>query len=267
MDLAEYLVKPGKKVTVKDCATEYKGKLGKAEGKREFRKLVNRMQELQEVFYADGKHALLVVLQAMDAGGKDSTIRHVFGPLNPQGCNVVSFKAPNNEELSHDYLWRVHKNTPARGYITVFNRSHYEDVLIVKVKKFVPADTIERRYDHINAFEKMLSDEGTRIVKFFLNISSDYQKARFRRRLDKTEKNWKFNPEDLETRKDWDKYMKAFEDVLSRCSQKYAPWYVVPAETRWFRDLLVARVIVNILEDMALKFPKIDYDPASVVID
>jgi PPK2 family polyphosphate:nucleotide phosphotransferase len=267
IDTEEYRVKPGAKFDMKEAPVKYKGKIGKEEGEKEFDKLVLKLTDLQELLYADGKQSLLVVLQAMDAGGKDSTIQHVFGPINPQGCNIISFKGPNNEELSHDYLWRVHKNAPARGYMTVFNRSHYEDVLIVKVKKFAPKERIEARYEHINHFEKMLSDEGTRIVKFYLNISKDYQKERFERRLEKPEKNWKFNPEDLESRKDWDKYMDAFGDVFEKCSTKSSPWYVVPAETRWFRDLLVTRVLVDILEGMGLKYPVIDYDPASVKID
>src|SRR5690606_28398848 len=186
-------------------------------------------------------------------GGKDSTIRRVIGHLNPDGCRVISFKGPTERELKHDFLWRVHAHVPAKGFITVFNRSHYEDVLIARVKNLVPEKVWSKRYDHINHFEQLLLDEGTHIVKFFLHISKDYQKQRLQRRLEKPDKRWKFNPEDLEERKHWNDYQEAYVEALTRCNSAASPWYVVPAETRWFRDALVARVLREKLESMDLK--------------
>lgn len=263
----DYRVKPGDKADVRKRPTRYEGPIDKDEGREEFEKLSERMVELQEKLYAEGKRSLLVVLQAMDAAGKDSTVRHVFGPINPAGCRVTSFKAPSKEELGHDYLWRIHQHTPTDGNIAVFNRSHYEDVLIVRVKNFAPEKVWKRRYDHINAFEKRLVDEGTAVLKFMIHISKDYQKERLQRRLDRPDKHWKFNPEDLTERARWDDYMEAFNDALSKCSTKDAPWYVVPAERRWFRNLLIARVVVDTLEKMDPQMPEPDFDPASIVIE
>jgi PPK2 family polyphosphate:nucleotide phosphotransferase len=207
------------------------------------------------------------VFQAMDAAGKDSTTRRVFGPVNPQGCRVIGFKAPSSLELAHDYLWRIHQHVPQRGMISVFNRSHYEDVLIVRVRGLVADEVWRKRYDHINDFERMLADEGVTILKFFLHISRDYQKRRLQRRLDKPDKHWKFNPADLVSRAQWDDYRRAYEDALGRCSAAHAPWYVVPAENRAFRDLLVAQVVVDALEGLDMRYPEPDYDPAAVRIE
>jgi PPK2 family polyphosphate:nucleotide phosphotransferase len=262
----KYCVKADEKVKLHSIATGYKGDISKEEGIEGFKQLRDTLRDLQEVLYADAGQSLLIVFQAMDAGGKDSTIRHVIGPLNPQGCRVVSFKAPTTHELAHDFLWRIHGNVPPRGYIGVFNRSHYEDVLVVKVKKLVPEKLIEKRYDHINHFERLLYDEGMRIVKFYLHISKAYQKKRFLRRLEKPKKHWKFNPDDCKERQYWDNYMEAFEQVFCRCSTKYAPWYIIPAETRWFRDLIVAQVLVETLKNMDLRYPKPAFDPATIVI-
>lgn len=261
-----FRVAPGMGIKLSDYPTKENGGLTREVGKKALAKLIKRMQELQEVLYAEGKHSLLVVLQALDAGGKDSTIRNVFGPLNPQGCRVTGFKAPSSRELAHDYLWRVHGETPGRGEIRVFNRSHYEDVLIVRVKNFVPKARWKRRYEHINDFERLLADEGTTIRKFYLHISPEYQKERFKRRLDRPDKHWKFNPADLKERALWPDYQLAFEDALSKCSKADAPWYVVPAERRWFRNLLVARVIVEALEGLSMAYPEPDFDPKSIVI-
>jgi len=263
----DYRVTPGKKIDVRKLATRYEGPIDKEKGYAEFVALSQRLVALQERLYAEGKRSLLVVLQAMDAAGKDSTVRHVFGPVNPDGCQVTSFKSPSKDELAHDYLWRVHANTPADGNIGVFNRSHYEDVLIVKVKDWAPQELIEKRYGHINAFEQMLTDEGTTVVKFMIHISKDYQKERLQRRLDMPEKHWKFNPEDLAERAHWDEYMQAFSDTLERCSTKDSPWYVVPAERRWFRNLLITQVLVDILEEMDPQPPAPTFDPASIVIE
>jgi len=234
---------------------------GKKEAGRELRRLVKRASALQERLYAEGRQSLLVVLQAMDTGGKDSTIRAVTDGLNPQGCRVSSFKAPTPEELSHDFLWRVHAKVPARGTIGIFNRSHYEDVLVVRVHGWAPEDVIEARYGHINAFERLLHDSGTRVVKVMLHISKEYQRERLVRRLERPDKHWKFNPDDLKERALWADYMKAFEVALARCSPEDAPWYVVPAERRWFRNLVVARIMVDTLEDMNPDFPKPGFDP------
>lgn len=267
LDIKDYRIKEGEKVNLNKISTEYGGKISKDEGRELFDRQKDKLKELQEVLYADAGKALLVVFQAMDAGGKDSTIRHVIGPLNPAGCGVTSFKAPTSHELARDFLWRIHANIPPKGYIGVFNRSHYEDVLIVKVKKLAPEKIIEKRYDHINNFEKLLDDEGTRIVKFYLHISKAYQKQRFERRLERPDKHWKFNPDDLKERERWDDYMDAFETVFSRCSKKHAPWYIIPAETRWFRDLLVAEILLVTLKDMDLHYPEPDFDPARIKIE
>ncbi|MBC8105001.1 MAG: polyphosphate kinase 2 family protein, partial [Anaerolineae bacterium] len=201
------------------------------------------------------KYAVLVVLQAMDAGGKDGTIESIFSGVNPQGCQVTSFKAPSHLELSHDYLWRVHNACPARGMIGIFNRSHYEDVLVARVKKLVPKSVWSERYHHINEFERMLADEGTTIIKFYLHISKEEQNERMKARLSDRKKRWKFNPSDIIEGKSWDDYMEAFEDAMSECSTKYAPWYVVPADDKWYRNWVVSDVIVRTMKKMDLKYP------------
>lgn len=264
--LNEYRINPGSKVNLKDLATQDDGGIDKEEGRRELAKLQERMTELQEKLYAEARQAILVVFQAMDTGGKDSTIRSVMTPLNPFGVRVVAFKAPNDTELHHDFLWRIHENTPRFGHIHVFNRSHYEDVLIVRVKNLVPEKRWKARYEHINHFEKLLHDEGTRIVKFFLHITKEYQKERLLKRLANPAKHWKFNPDDLAERERWGDYQEAYEEALERCSTEHAPWYVIPGETRWYRDLLVARVLVETLESMDLKFPAPQFDPDKIVI-
>ncbi len=267
IDTEQYRVKPGTSVDLGKIATAHDGGLDADAAKQCFDEISDELDDLQELMYAQGKHALLVVLQAMDAGGKDSTIRKVFGPLNPQGVRVHSFKAPTKRELAQDYLWRVHQHTPRKGMIGVFNRSHYEDVLIVRVKGFAEEARWRKRYDHINAFEQLLVDEGTTVVKFYLHISKDYQKQRFERRLNRPDKHWKFNPADLAERARWDDYMAAFEDALGKCSHDQAPWYVVPAEKRWFRNLLIAQVVRDIMTGWDMKFPKIEFDPAQITID
>ncbi len=223
---------------------------------------LDQIDDLQERLYAEDKQSLLVVLQAMDGAGKDSTIRSVFGPLNPQGVRVASFKAPTKEELAHDFLWRIHKQAPEAGHIRVFNRSHYEDVLIVRVHGWAAPEIIERRYDHINHFEALLADRGTRILKLMLHVSPEYQLERMRRRLERPDKHWKFNPGDLEERKLWDDYMDVFEIALTRCSTDVAPWYVIPAEERWFRDLVVSQLVLETLQDMDPQYPEPGFDPA-----
>ena len=259
-------VTPGKKVDLAKIPTEADGGLTKDKAVDQLAKLTRRLAELQELLYAEGRHSLLVVLQAMDAGGKDSTIRNVFGPINPQGCRIASFKAPTDVELDHDFLWRIHQHTPRRGHIAVFNRSHYEDVLVARVKKLVPQSVWKKRFDHINAFEKLLHDEGTTIIKFYLHISKSYQKQRLQRRLDRPDKHWKFNPADLAERRRWPTYRKAFEDVFAQCSTPWAPWHIIPAERRWYRNLLVAQTVVTALESLKMTLPKPDFDPKKIKI-
>jgi PPK2 family polyphosphate:nucleotide phosphotransferase len=214
-----------------------------------------RIRELQERLYAEHQQSLLVVFQATDTGGKDSTIRRVFKGVNPQGVRVWSFKQPSQEALDHDFLWRIHKRTPAKGMINVFNRSQYEDVLIVRVKNLVPEDVWRGRYELINHFEQLLTENGTRVLKFFLNISKAEQKQRFQDRLDDPEKHWKFSKADLAERKLWDDYQKAYEAAIRQCSTQRAPWYAVPANHKWYRDLVVARAIRQTLEEMDPRYP------------
>ena len=257
-----YRIAPGASVDLAARPTADDGGLTKVAGQARLAEVLDQIDDLQERLYAESKQALLVVFQAMDAGGKDSTTSHVFGPINPQGVTVSSFKAPTARELAHDFLWRVHREVPAHGMIGVFNRSHYEDVLIVRVHGWAPPDVIERRYAHIRHFEALLADAGTRVVKVMLHISKDYQRDRFRRRLERPDKHWKFNPDDLTERDRWDDYMTAFEIALAETSTEQAPWYVVPAETRWYRDLVVAEIVREALEAMAPRYPAPAFDPA-----
>lgn len=226
------------------------------------------IDQLQDCLYAEGRRSLLVVLQGMDCSGKDGTVRAVFNTSGPIGVEVTPFKVPSEEERAHDFLWRVHKAVPRKGLIGIFNRSHYEDVLVVKVKKLASPQDIERRYDEINNFEKLLSDNGTRILKFMLHISKDEQAERLRERVTDPKKYWKFNPGDLADRKLWSQYMEAYETVLKRCSPSYAPWHVIPADRNWVRNAAIARIVRETLEDMAPKYPKPDgWDPKKVVIE
>jgi len=262
-----YRIEPGVVVRLDDWDPRDTGTFDKDTAKARMKQLNTRLEELQELLYAQGKHKLLVVLQATDTGGKDGTIRHVFEGTNPQGVKVASFKKPTSRELAHDYLWRVHANTPGSGEIVIFNRSHYEDILVVRVHGLVPAERWSRRYDHINAFEQMLADEGTTIVKFFLNISKEEQAERLQARLDNPTKHWKFSLGDLDERKRWDDYREAFEEMLSRTSTADAPWYVVPADRKWHRNLVVASVLVEALESLGMSYPEPEEDLGGVVID
>jgi PPK2 family polyphosphate:nucleotide phosphotransferase len=245
----------GTKVDLSDYDPDDKGGWEKLEARQQLQVNLSRMAELQEMLYAEGKHGLLIVLQAMDAGGKDSTIRHVMDGFNPQGCHVYPFGVPTKEELGHDFLWRIHQHTPRRGYVSIFNRSHYEDVLVVRVNELVPKSVWQKRYDHINAFERLLADSGTLILKFYLHISKDEQRERFEDRLNRKDKQWKFNPGDLDTRARWDDYMRAFEDAISACNTPWAPWYVVPANRKWYRNLVVSTVLIEALESLDLRYP------------
>ena len=237
------------------------------EAKAVLKKLQQKLNRHQEVLYAESRRSLLVVLQAMDTGGKDGTIRHVFEGVNPQGVRVASFKKPTSEELAHDFLWRVHKQTPDQGEIVIFNRSHYEDVLVVRVHNLAPEEVWSKRYEHINDFERLLVDEGTTILKFFLYIDLDEQKERFQARLDEPDKHWKFNPADLEERKLWPDYVRAYEDAISKTSTEWAPWTIVPANRKWYRNLVVGTVIVETLEGLNMQYPEVEFDPAEIRIE
>jgi|tagenome__1003787_1003787.scaffolds.fasta_scaffold20950836_3 PPK2 family polyphosphate:nucleotide phosphotransferase len=217
--------------------------------------LADELAPLQERLYAESRQSLLVVLQAMDAGGKDGAVKHVFSGTNPQGVRVTSFKQPTPEELAHDFLWRVHANVPPHGYIGIFNRSHYEDVVAVRIHELVDESVWRRRYRHINHFEALLHDAGVRVVKLFLHISRDEQAERLQARLDDPTKRWKFRRGDLADRERWDDYMTAYGEAIARTSTEHAPWYVVPADKKWFRDWAVSRIVIETLADMDPQFP------------
>jgi len=224
------------------------------------------IDSLQDRLYAEGKRALLVVLQGTDSAGKDGTIKHVFKETGSLGVVVTAFKKPSEEELAHDFLWRVHLAAPRRGFIGIFNRSHYEDVLVGRVRKLAPKDEIEKRYGQINAFEKILAENGTKVLKFMLHISKKEQRERLQARLDEPRSRWKFNPSDLEDRKLWDKFMAAYELALDRCSTDWAPWHVIPADHKWARNAAIAAIVRETLEEMNPQYPKPGWDPKSFVI-
>ncbi len=251
-------VRPGS--TVDLSAVDTRATPGWDEGKEEAAAVLaeerERIARLQDVLYAQDRHRLLVVLQAMDTGGKDGTIRHVFGAVDPIGVHVRSFKAPTSRELVHDYLWRVHAEVPARGELVVFNRSHYEDVLVVRVHGLVDDERAARRFGHIRDFERMLVDEGTTIVKVFLHISREEQAERLQARIDEPHKRWKFSHGDLEERAHWDRYQEVYAEAISATSTEVAPWYVVPADRKWYRNLAVSRIVAHTLEDLGMTYPQ-----------
>jgi PPK2 family polyphosphate:nucleotide phosphotransferase len=268
-ELAERLrLIPGKRVRLAKIDTDDTlGLPGKEESVKALEKHVERIAEIQERLYAEGKRALLVVFQALDAGGKDGTTRAVFRGVNPQGVRVVGFKAPSAEELAHDYLWRIHHAVPRRGEIGIFNRSHYEDVLVVRVDSLVPEDVWSARYDQINAFERHLVDNGTQILKFFLHISRDEQAERLRERVTDPAKRWKFSPDDLRKRVQWDDYQRAYEEALRRCTTEHAPWHVIPGDRNWVRNLAVSAIVRAKLEEMDPQYPQPKWDPATIVVE
>ncbi|MFQ5611774.1 MAG: polyphosphate kinase 2 family protein [Anaerolineae bacterium] len=250
-------ITPGQQVRLSNFDPDDSGPYSdKDKAREDLKKNVRRLTELQRVLWAEGKHALLIVLQAIDAGGKDGTIRHVMSGVNPQGVRVTSFKKPTEEELAHDFLWRVHKVVPRRGMIGIFNRSHYEDVLVVRVRNLAPPQVWQPRYEHINNFERLLAGSGVTIVKFYLHISKAEQKERFQARLDRPDKRWKFSVGDLDDRALWDDYRAAFEDALTKCSTPWAPWYVIPANKKWYRNLVVSQILVETLESLEMKYPQ-----------
>ena len=269
MKTSKFKVSPGKKVKLSDYQTDYSGDI---ESKKDAGKLlkanIKKMAELQDRLYAHDRYGLLIIFQAMDAAGKDSTIKHVMSGVNPQGTQVFSFKQPSAEELDHGYLWRVAKAVPERGRIGIYNRSHYEDVLVVRVhdliksqkipEKFIDNDIWKKRFSQIKNFEKYLYENGIITIKFFLHISKDEQKKRFLRRLDTPSKNWKFSAADLKEREYWEDYQKCYEEAISATSTDYAPWFITPADKKWFTRLVVSSAIINTLQDLNLRYPELD---------
>jgi PPK2 family polyphosphate:nucleotide phosphotransferase len=267
--MKRYRVKPGSQVDLSQWDPNDKSAFpgDKAEGRAQLLELNERLEALQELLYAEHKHKILIVLQAMDTGGKDGVIRHVFEGVNPQGVRVASFKVPTPIELDHDYLWRVHQQMPGKGEMVIFNRSHYEDVLVVRVHNLAPEAVWSRRYRQINEFERVLVEEGTTLLKFFLHIDLEEQKERMLARLDDPNKHWKFNPGDLNERKLWPDYMQAYQDAISQTSTARAPWYIVPANRKWYRNLVVGTIIVEALEALDMRYPEPNFDPAQISIE
>jgi PPK2 family polyphosphate:nucleotide phosphotransferase len=262
-----FLVKPGHKAKVHAIDPDSTAGFTKPVAERLLKESTEKLIRLQYLLYAENKHALLIIIQAMDAGGKDGTIRRVFAGVDPHGINVTSFKAPTFEELEHDFLWRIHKAVPMRGKIGVFNRSQYEDILVARVRTLVSKAVWSRRYKQINRFEQSLAESGVVILKFFLHISKDEQKERLEARLHDPKKNWKVNPADFEERKYWDDYMEAYEDAINRCNAEWAPWFIIPANKKWFRNLIVSEIITETLDGLKMKFPPPMYDLSKIKID
>jgi PPK2 family polyphosphate:nucleotide phosphotransferase len=258
MDIEKLIVPPGHKFSLGEYDPTHTFGVLKEHAEEELSHHIDKLQALHDLLYAENKRALLIVLQGMDAAGKDGTIRHVMSGVNPQGCGVTSFKEPSALELSHDFLWRVHAAVPARGAIGIFNRSHYEDVLIARVHRLVPKQVWSSRYDQINAFEKMLTQNGVHILKFFLHIGAGEQKKRLRERLNDPRKNWKASSADFRERRYWNRYRKAYEDALERCSTEWAPWYAIPSNYKWFRNYAVSEVVIRTLASLKMKYPKAD---------
>lgn len=265
--LSDFLVKRGKAVRLDKVAADYSGSLKKEQAVADLDNLHQKMASLQYRLHAEKKRALLIILQAMDAGGKDGTIRNVMHGFNPQSCEVKSFRVPTEEERAHDFLWRVHKEVPAKGEIGIFNRSHYGDVLVVRVHNIVPRSQWSKRYRHINDFELMLSQEGVKILKFYLHISKKEQKKRLEQRISDKTKHWKIDEADFEERRHWSKYITAYEQMLEKCNTAWAPWYVVPSDKKWYRNWLVAHIITRTMVEMKPQFPKNMIDTAKIVLD
>jgi PPK2 family polyphosphate:nucleotide phosphotransferase len=263
-----FAAKPGKKMSLSDWDPRDKSFFESREAaEASLEEDTRAIDHLQDRLFAEGKQSLLLIFQATDAAGKDATIRKVFGPVDPLGIRVHSFKKPTEQELAHDFLWRVHAKAPGKGEIAIFNRSHYEDVLVVRVHGWVDKTVIEARYDQINEFERLLAFYGTRIVKVFLHVSKEEQRERLQERIDIPKKNWKFNPGDLEERKLWDDYEEAFEQAIERCSTDWAPWYVIPADRNWCRNALAARLVRLTLEDMDPRYPEPEFDPGGITVE
>lgn len=257
MDYIErFQIPPGSKLKLKDFDPSFKaGHKSHESAAKEIDHYQKKLRGLQDLLYAERRSSLLICLQAMDTGGKDGTVNHVLGAMNPQGCRVVPFREPSPEELAHDFLWRAHKAAPARGEVVIFNRSHYEDVLIVRVHNLVPKSVWSRRYQQINGFEEELIAHGTHILKFFLHLSPQEQLKRFKQRLDDPEKQWKIEESDYKERAYWDKYVDAYQEAIARTSTAHAPWFIIPANHKWFRNLAVGRIVVEHLESLKMKYP------------
>ena len=261
------LMAPGKKTKLGDIdPDDTLGLKNDERSQKMLQNLIARLDDLQYLLYASKKYSLLIVLQGIDGAGKDGTIRHVMSGVNPQGCRVTSFKAPSAEEAAHDFLWRIHNAVPDRGEIGIFNRSHYEDVLVVRVHKLVPESVWSRRYKQINHFERVLAENNVKILKFYLHISREEQKKRFQQRLEDRTKWWKLSPNDFQERRYWNDYIDAYEDVLRYCSTPWAPWYIIPADKKWFRNLAVSNIVVKTLEDLNMKFPKPSFNVSRYVL-
>jgi PPK2 family polyphosphate:nucleotide phosphotransferase len=260
-------VEPGTRVRLADVDPAATHGYSKDSAAGELHKGLARLADLQDRLWAEAKHPVLIVLQGIDAAGKDGAVKHVMSAFNPMGCSVTSFKVPTPVEAAHDFLWRVHQRTPAKGEIAIFNRSHFEQVLVVRVHAFEPKKAWQRHYDQINAFERLLADEGTTILKFYLHIDRDEQKVRLQSRIDDPTKNWKFKLGDLAERKLWDDYMAAYEDALNRCSTGEAPWYVIPANRNWFRNLAIAEIVADTLDGLKPAYPPPSEDLSNVVIE
>lgn len=265
----QYLVKPRTKINLGEWSPNDKVHFvsGKQAAKFHLVKQNNELMALQNVLYAEHKHKILIVLQGMDTSGKDGTIKHVFRGVNPQGVKIANFKVPSKNELDHDYLWRVHKRVPGRGEIGIFNRSHYEDVLVVRVHKLVPKNVWSKRYSQINAFEKMLSEEGTVILKFFLHIDIDEQKERLQARLEDPNKQWKFRKGDLVDRKLWPEYINAYQEVLSKTSTVHAPWFIIPSNRKWYRNLIISSILLDTLNNLKMQYPEPSEDLTGILIE
>jgi PPK2 family polyphosphate:nucleotide phosphotransferase len=261
----KFLVEPGAKVRLAKIDASYTGKhASHKNAEPEIREHVERMDRLQYLLYADASQSLLIVLQGLDAAGKDGVIRHLFSGMNPQGTSVSGFKQPSKIELAHDFLWRAHIPAPGKGKVVIYNRSHYEDVLVVRVHKLVPHSVWSKRYDLINDFEKVLAQNGTHILKFYLHISPDEQLERFKQRLDDKSRHWKISESDYSERELWPKYVEAYEDAMARTSTKRAPWYIVPANHKWFRNLAVSQIIADTMDEMGMKLPPTRVDIADI---
>ncbi|MFC6633188.1 polyphosphate kinase 2 family protein [Microbulbifer taiwanensis] len=261
----QFRVKPGSRVQLSKIDTSFKGEHENHKSALpEIQQYDRKIRDLQYLMYAEQKHSLLICLQGRDAAGKDGTINHVLGAMNPQGCTVTGFKQPSAEEADHDFLWRCHKAVPRRGHVAIFNRSHYEDVLVQRVHKMVPRKVWSKRYEHINHFEKLLTDNDTLVLKFYLHIDPEEQLSRFKQRIDDPARHWKISESDYREASYWDEYTAAFEDALEKCSTDHAPWFVIPANHKWFRNLAISHIVTRALESLNMAFPAPTVDIESI---
>lgn len=257
----KFMVKPGGKINLKKIDADFSRQhTTQEQALAQINTYKKKLFELQYLLYAEGKRSLLICLQGRDAAGKDGTINHIFSAMNPQGCTVTGFKVPSREEAAHDFLWRYHKAAPGRGQVAIFNRSHYEEVLVQRVHEMVPKKIWSKRYEHINDFEKILYENGTHILKFYLHIDAKEQLKRFKKRLDDPARHWKISDADYAERPYWDAYTKAFEDALSKCSTKHAPWFIIPSNHKWLRNLAISKIVADKLESLKMEFPKPSVD-------